>query len=43
MLQNEEEESLGTTGADAGGRTTVEVASVSGEMGYENGICWETG
>jgi len=43
MSQNKEEESLGTTGADAGGRTTVEEASVSGEIGYENGICWETG
>ena len=35
MLPNEEEETLGTTGAEDGGGTTVEVASVSGEIGYE--------
>jgi hypothetical protein len=50
MLPNEEEETLGTTGAEDGGGTTVEVASVSGEIGYEEceqleveWICWETG
>ena len=42
MSQNEEE-GLCIAGADAGGRSSVEVASVSGEIGYENGICWETG
>jgi hypothetical protein len=31
MLDDETQDSL----ADAGGRTTVEVASVSGEIGYE--------
>jgi hypothetical protein len=50
MFDNETQESLGATCADAAGRTTVEVASVSGEIGYEKceeleteGICCEIG